>query len=235
VSSVVVQGRTLTFPVRVRRASMWSAQFLVPASRAQELVPKGLDVITVFGRALLALAFVRYDEGDLDAYHEFSTAIAVRRHDAPARGRSDLVRGRMSVYPVHMPVDQSFTLDAGRSIWGYPKWLATIDLAARGARTVCTVSDGGTQTLSLSIADGGPLRIPSRDVPTYSDAEGALNLTSWRLEGRVKGRFGGARIALGTGPIADTLRSLGLPKKAVLCTTARDIRAAFDAPTPVSL
>ena len=38
------------------------------------------------GRALVALAVCRYNDTDLDAYHEVAVSFVVRRHDAP-RGR----------------------------------------------------------------------------------------------------------------------------------------------------
>ena len=73
------------FPVEVRRAAQWGVQYLVPAAAAQRIVgPTGLEVTgPVPGRALMALAVCRYDDTDLDPYHEVAVSFVVRPHDAP--------------------------------------------------------------------------------------------------------------------------------------------------------
>src|SRR3984957_21298123 len=85
IRSWTVQGRTVRLPVEVRRAAQWGVQYLVPAAAAQRLVaPTGLEVTgPVPGRALVALAVCRYDDTDLDPYHEVAVSFVVRPHDAP--------------------------------------------------------------------------------------------------------------------------------------------------------
>src|SRR5665213_2573832 len=79
-----VLGRTVGLPVEVRRAAQWGVQYLVPAAAAQRIVDlTGLEVAGPLpGRALVALAVCRYDDTDLDAYHEVAVSFVVRRHDA---------------------------------------------------------------------------------------------------------------------------------------------------------
>src|SRR5580700_11692206 len=62
------------------------AWYLVPAAAAQRIVePTGLEVTgPVPGRAMVALAACRYDDTDLDPYHEVAVSFVVRPHDAPA-------------------------------------------------------------------------------------------------------------------------------------------------------
>ena len=43
-------------------------------------------------------------------------------------------------------------------------------------------------------------------------------------------RLGGAELSLGSGPIADQLRSLGLPRRALMTTWMERMRARFDPP-----
>ncbi len=234
----VVAGRTVTLPVEVRRAAAWSATYTVPREKAQALVPPGLEVAALGSRALLTLAFVRYDDSDLDSYDELAVSIAVRAHDAPRaatwRKTGEVLRGNVRAYIRHLPVDEQFTLEAGRSIWGYPKWLADISIVDDGLRAWCTLSEEGRRVLALGVRDGGPLRLPRRSTPTYSDATGDLNLTDWALDGETRGRFGGAILRLGEGRIADELRSLGLPKRPLLTTSTKNVRARFGAAQKVS-
>ena len=90
-----IQGRTIGLPVEVRRAAQWGVQYLVPAPAAQRIVdPTGLEVTGPLpGRALMALAVCRYDDTDLDPYHEVAVSFVVRPHDAP-RGVSTAQRLR---------------------------------------------------------------------------------------------------------------------------------------------
>ena len=82
-----VLGRTIGLPVEVRRAAQWGVQYLVPAAAAQRIVdPTGLEVTGPLpGKALMALAVCRYDDTDLDPYHEVAVSFVVRPHDAPPR------------------------------------------------------------------------------------------------------------------------------------------------------
>lgn len=233
VGSVQIQGRTLDFPVEVRVADSWAAQFLVPARAAQAVVDvTGLEVAQpIPGRALVNLAFVRYIDTDLDAYNELAVAFLVRPHDAspgsaPTRTR-EFFSGRIGVYIHHLPVNQTFTLEAGRTIWGYPKFLADIEISEERGRVSCALAHDGVYVLSLEVRDGGPIRLPQQDLATYSHADGVLRRTEWEQHAPIRARLGGAAIELGSHPIADELRSLGLPKRALMSSTMRGMRASF--------
>jgi hypothetical protein len=233
VATVEIQGRTLTFPVEVRDADSWAAQFLVPATAAQALIdPTGLDVAQPLpGRAVVNLAFVRYKDTDLDAYNELAVAFLVRPHDAlhsSATGRMrEFARGEIGVYIHKLPVNQQFTLEAGQRIWGYPKFLAQIEIVEDGTHVACTFEHDGVHVLTLVIKERGPIPLPMRDLPTYSLRDDVLRRTSWDQEAAVRARLGGAELTLGPHPIADELRTLGLPKRALMCSTMRGMRATF--------
>src|SRR6266513_162910 len=72
--SYEIQGRTITLPVEVRRARTWAAQFLVDATAASLLMPPGLTVARVAGRAMAIIPVARYEDGDLDASNEVGAA-----------------------------------------------------------------------------------------------------------------------------------------------------------------
>jgi hypothetical protein len=242
VDSWTVMGRTVGLPVEVRRAGQWGAQYLVPTVAAQRLVePTGLEVTgPVPGRALVALAVCRYDDTDLDPYHEVAVSFVVRLHDAPPRPTAaqrtrEFFSGAIGAYIHRLPVDQAFSCTAGRDIWGFPKWVTTIDIdepppagPKAGTGTTVRLVDDGTHVLTLTVAAGGPLRVPSQAPPSYSFADGVLRRTLWSTssEGNA-GRVGGATLVLGHHPMADELRSLGLPKRALFTSSATNMRASF--------
>ncbi|HEY5109757.1 MAG TPA: acetoacetate decarboxylase family protein [Acidimicrobiales bacterium] len=237
-----VLGRTIGLPVEVRKAAQWGVQYLVPAAAAQRIVdPTGLEVTGPLpGRALMALAVCRYDDTDLDSYHEVAVSFVVRPHDAPPHPSAlDRLRefgsGAIGAYIHRLPVDQEFTCTAGRDIWGYPKWITTIDIdepepgdRRSGSGTTVRLVDDGVHVLTLTLAGGGPVKLPSNAPPSYSFRDGVLRRTPWEMstEG-VAGRPGGATLVLGDHPMADELRSLGLPKRALFSSSAAQMRATF--------
>jgi hypothetical protein len=237
-----ILGRRVGLPVEVRRAGQWSAQYLVPSAAAQRLVaPTGLEVTgPVPGRALVSLAVCRYDDTDLDAYHEVAVSFVVRPHDAPtgasaAHKAAEFARGAVGAYIHRLPVDQEFTCAAGRDIWGFPKWITTIDIdeppagsGRPGTGTTVRLVDDGTHVLTLTVASGGRLRLPSQAPPSYSFADGILRRTEWTTSSTgTAGRPGGATLVLGDHPMADELASLGLPKRALFSSSSAVMQASF--------
>ncbi|HZN14353.1 MAG TPA: acetoacetate decarboxylase family protein [Acidimicrobiales bacterium] len=202
--TVLVQGRELTFPIVIRKARSWAAQYRVDKTRAQALVPAPLQAT-----GLVSLAFVQYEEGDLDAYNEFGLTLMVK----------DLKTGKLASYIHRLPVSEPFTCEAGRTIWGYPKWVT--DVAIEGA--TCRVED----QVELTVGRGWfPMPLPA--VPTYSACDGVLRRTEWDVDTKgLRARLGGARLTLGTGELAHELRSLGLPKRALMTTTIPSFKVSF--------
>jgi hypothetical protein len=205
----VIQGERVAMPVRIRDAAVASAMFAVPARPAQAVIGySGLEVATPLpGRAICSLAFIRYADGDLGPYHEFAVAFLVR----PA-----VKGGRVGAFIHWLPVNQEFTLEAGRSIWGFPKEIADIpmDLTSRIRR--CAVRLGGRTAIELAVRPGVPM--PSGaggggapKVDAYSCLGGVTRRTPWTMApSGVRGRPGGARLRLGDHPVAEELRGLGL-------------------------
>ncbi len=239
-SSWTVLGRTVSLPVEVRAAAQWNVQYLVPAAAAQRIVgPTGLEVTgPVPGRALMALAACRYDDTDLDAYHEVAVSFVVRPHDAPSPASTaarmrEFAAGDIGVYIHRLPVDQEFTCAAGRDVWGYPKWVTSISIdgspgPGRGSGTTIRLVDDGVHVLTLTVAAGGRLRLPAQAPPSYSLADGVLRRTEWTTSAEgTGGRLGGATLVLGDHPMADELRSLGLPRHAIFSSSSATMRASF--------
>jgi hypothetical protein len=250
-----VLGRTVRLPVEVRRAGQWGVQYLVPAAAAQRIVdPTGLEVTGPLpGRALVALAVCRYDDTDLDPYHEVAVSFVVRAHDAPRPASAgqrvkEFFSGAIGAYIHRLPVDQEFSCAAGRDVWGFPKWVTTIDIdeptagsssstkrtgstkgTGTGTGTSVRLVDDGVHVLSLTVAAGGPIRLPSNAPPSYSFRDGVLRRTTWTTSAEgVTGRPGGATLVLGDHPMADELRSLGLPRRALFSSSTAVMRASFD-------
>ncbi len=232
-----IQGRDVRMPVVVRRASSGSATFLVSAAAARRLIPgAGLEVAEVLpGRALLSIAIIAYVDNDLGDYNEVSIALFVRPSGArpalPYLGDAiAMARGQLGTFIVHLPVDQGFTCEAGRTIWGFPKTLQTIEIDYRPGRVTCKLVYDGELALTLSLPRGGARVLPEAELATYTFIEGVLHRTAFRSGADGFGvTLGGAELTLGSGKLAAELRSLGLPRRALLTTWMERMNGRFEA------
>ena len=232
-----IQGRTVTMPCVVRDACSATATWLVSSRAAQALLPgPELEIAEVLpGRGLLSIACIDYRDNDLGDYNEVSIAFFVRkrgeRGKVPFLGAAvDMMKGLLPTHIIHLPVNQPFTCEAGQVIWGFPKTVDEIDFDTSGDRARCVWDKDGQNVLKISLPKGGARDFPEQELCTYSYIDGALHETSFASSAENLGvRIGGVRLALGAHPIADELRSLGLPKPALMSMWMGKMRGRFDA------
>jgi Acetoacetate decarboxylase (ADC) len=227
-----IAGTVLTMPVRIRSANQHMAMFSVDADAAQRLIDySGLKVCRYLpGRAVVVLMLMHYIDGDLGQYLEYGTNVMVNPPGSEATGPKALRSAGAFIH--HLPVDQAFTLEAGQTIWGYPKVMA--DFTVRDGRQFgFDVSIDGRLAVAMEFRPGVPIpsMLTSREqvYRTYSHRDGVTRETlgHTRLSG-VRYRLGGARVWLGDHPYATELASLGLPKRALVTSSAADVQMSFD-------
>jgi Acetoacetate decarboxylase (ADC) len=203
----------------------------VDADAAQEMIDySGLKVCRFRPtRAVVVLICMRYTDGDLGQYWEYGTNVLVNPPGSNAHGLRALRSAVAFVH--HLPVDQAFTLEAGTRIWGYPKVMA--DFTVREGRPFgFEVSIDGQHVVGMDFRPG--VRVPSRvtsymqEQPTYTYRDGVLRETigAFSLTG-VRLRLGGVQVRLGDHPYAKELAALGLPKRAMVSTSADNVEASF--------
>ncbi|QXU54197.1 acetoacetate decarboxylase family protein [Rhodococcus sp. LW-XY12] len=238
----VVLGKPVTMPVQVRTATAFLGMFSVPVRPAQELVARtGLEILQYRpGHGICTLVFVDYVDGDLGPYNEFGVCFLVRNHhnrgDGIVGDWRSLVGGQAGALIHHLPVDGDFTLAAGRGIWGFPKTLADFDTDHDSSTKRGSVSADGVLIAELAVAPGFP--VPGNglaaSLAAYSHIDDVTRCTTWEMNpSGVRTRFGGATLRLGTHPIADELRSLGLPRRALTSSSIADLRMIFGNATVV--
>lgn len=228
-SQHTIADRVLTMPVEIRKATQHMAMFSVDADAAQRLIDySGLQVCRYLpGRAIVVLTFMHYIDGDLDEYREFNASFMLNPPGSTASGPRALRSA--GAFTHHMPVDRPFTLEAGRKIWGYPKVMA--DFTIRDGREFgfdCTVD--GQLVIGMDFRRGLPIRLTPRHQAqrSYSHRDGITRETAFEhtLDG-VRTRLGGVRVRLGDHPYAKELASLGLPKRALLSSSADQVQMTF--------
>jgi hypothetical protein len=230
-SQHTIAGTVLTMPVRIRKADVHTAMFSVDAAAAQRLIDySGLQICQHRpGRAVVNLMLVRYIDGDLGQYHEFGTALMVNPPGSDARGLKAL--GDAAAFIHHLPVDQAFTLEAGRTIWGFPKIMADFTIRESDGFGF-DVSADGQHIAGIDFGRGLP--VPSlftsrpQVLKTYTFADGTTREVPWEMRVRgLRGRPGGATLRLGDHPYAKELASLGLPKRAMVSGAVGHVEMTF--------
>ncbi|OBG54673.1 MULTISPECIES: acetoacetate decarboxylase family protein [unclassified Mycobacterium] len=228
-SQHTIAGTVLTMPVRIRQANQHMAMFSVDADAAQQMIDySGLQVCRYLpGRAIVVLMLMHYLDGDLGQYHEFGTSVMVNPPGSKASGLRALQSAGAFIH--HLPVDQAFTLEAGTKIWGYPKVMG--DFTVReGRRFGFDLSIDGQPVIGMDFRPGLPFRLTPRQQAqtSYSHRDGVTRETAFEhtLDG-VHTRFGGVRIRLGDHPYAKELASLGLPKRALVSSSAQNVQMTF--------
>jgi Acetoacetate decarboxylase (ADC) len=228
-SQHTIAGTVLTMPVRIRKANQHMAMFSVDADAAQQLIDySGLQVCRYLpGRAVVVLMLMHYIDGDLGRYYEFGTSVMVNPPGSTASGPRALQSAGAFIH--HLPVDQAFTLEAGTTIWGYPKVMAGFAIR-EGRQFGFDVSIDGQLVAGMEFRRGLPFSLTPRqqEQRTYSHRDGVTRETVFEhtLDG-VRTRLGGVRIRLGDHPYAKELASLGLPKRALLSSSVENVQMSF--------
>lgn len=146
------------------RITLWR----VPVAALPGL-PSGVRPLAVAGRALVATAFVEYDDSGLLGYRELLAAPLVRHRRAVGLSITDIW------------VDSAASRAGGRELWGIPKELATFDGLAcadpAGAIAAATFRPRRLPALPL------PWPMPTRCVQTLG---GRTVHTRLRAAGRVR-------------------------------------------------
>lgn len=228
-SQHTIAGRVLTMPVKIRKATQHAAMFSVDADAAQRMIDySGLRVCRYLpGRGVIALILAHFVDGDLGEYHELSTGVMVSQPGT----KVSRVRALQSAFIHHMLVDQAFTLEAGRTIWGFPKVIA--DFTVRdGKQFGFDASIDGQLVAGMEFRRGLP--IPSaltyrqQTLRSYAHRDGHTLETPFEMS-MVGARYrpGGVRLWLGDHPYAKELASLGLPKGALVSASVANVEMTF--------
>lgn len=244
----------VTMPVEIRHARCFVAGFTASATAISRAIGRDtgpgptLRPLRLWGdRGMCMLVFVEYLDGDLGPYHEFGVVFLVEDPATePGRGirarlatLRSLFAGNAHALIHRLPVDGEFTRAAGREIWGFPKVIADFAVDHTSTTKSGRVSQDGSLIAELTVARGIGVPDAGDDgavLQSYSDLDGVLRRTPWRLTGtaETRTRLGGARLRLGDHPMAEELRGLGLSRRAVTTSSVGRLSMLFDDATELT-
>lgn len=224
--SFEIQGQTVKIPAVVRDASSGTAMYRVDAKAAQKLVPDAFEVAEAApGQTQLTLVIVDYRDNDLGDYDEVGIVFFVR----PA-GKPDAALGS---YIYKLPVNQSFTCEAGYRIWGFPKTVEEIDFSYADDSATCKLEMDGKHVLTLTVPRGGTGTTEATAAVGYTLIEGVPHQNEFSRGGDGEQTIPGGEgvvLELGNHPIAEELRSLGLETASpILSAWTEHMRGSFGA------
>ncbi|SFI97928.1 Acetoacetate decarboxylase (ADC) [Amycolatopsis sacchari] len=183
--------------------SLW----LVPAGVVPSL-PPGVRPVTLFGRAVVATAFVDYLPGGLLPYHELLAAVAVRQG------------GRFGLTITDIWVDSPASREGGRELWGIPKELAEFAVRHEPSFTGGATADGAllAEARVGGLSPGLKLPFPVRGTVLQA-LRGAVAQTPVRAAGTV-------HLGVGTWRVGGALGWLR-GRRPFLTVAARDFTMRF--------
>ena len=218
-----VQGRTITFPMEVEELNAATVLYSVPADAATALLPgDAFEVVEVSpGTAQLVIAACDYRRNPWGDYDELNLGFLARPTGAPA----DVIGS----FVYRMPVNQAFTCEAGNRVMGFPKTVEDLTVTYTHATASFRLSMGGHHVLTLTVPRAEPLGVPERvEATSYSYLDGAPCGTDLSMDlGTGLVDPADVRLELGDSPVADELRSRGLPRAPDLATWGEGLGATF--------
>ena len=179
------------------------------------LVPDEFEPVEAApGKTQVVLVIVDYRDNDLGDYDEVGVVFMVRPRGQP--------EAEVGSYIHQLPVNQSFTCEAGCKIWGFPKSVQEIEFTTESDRARCRLDMDGQHVLTLTVPRGGDGETPESPALGYTLLDGAPHRLRFTRGGRGESTTPGGEgvtLELGDHPVADELRSLGLPDAPTLLSS----------------
>jgi len=217
-----IQGRPITFPLEVLSFNAVSMTFDVPSDAARGLLPgDAFELVEVDGVAQFVLNVCDYRENPWGDYNEVNLGFLARPTGAPVDVLGSFI--------YRMPVDQDFTCEAGNKVMGFPKTVERIDFEYGNDKVSLKLLFDGQLAFSITIprptATADAVRMKSISYSYLDDQPYGTPVELDVATGTIDPRD--VVLELGSGIVADELRSLGLPKPPSYCSWGEALSATF--------
>ena len=218
-----IQGQEITFPMEVEELRAATVLWSVPAAAAAALLPgDAFEVVEVApGTAQLVVAAIDYVRNPWGDYDELNLGFLARPAGAPAEVIGSFV--------YRMPVNQAFTCEAGNRVMGFPKTVEDLTVAYTDTTVCFRLAMGGHHVLTLTLPRAEPTGPAERvEATSYSYLDGVPYGTDLSMD-MGTGLVDAAAVVLelGDSPVADELRSLGLPGAPDVAIWGEGLSATF--------
>lgn len=222
-----IDGVSIDFPMVVDEMHQLTLTYSVPLDAAQALLPgEAFQVLEVApDSAMLIIALVDYVKNPWGDYNEINLGLLSHPVGEPERSGAFVWR---------MPVNQEFTMRAGNEVLGLPKTVEDLTYEYSAESVTVHMAHDGAKAMTVHFP-----RQVSSEPPSVTEAVTWSYIGSKPTELPLVIEVGSSMIdpaqielTLGTGPVADELRSLGLPKSPDLAMYGEGLRGTFQLPRP---
>jgi Flp pilus assembly protein TadD len=217
------------FPLEVQQLHVAMLLFTVPAAVARTLVPGAFDLVEPEpGMAQFTIMAADHRRNPWGDYDEILFAFRVR----PTGGPTEAMGG----FILHRFVNQRFTYDASPSTFAFANTLGAVDVAYRAGDVTFRLSVDGRDTLALCIPRVRPAAPPERIEAVAYSIVGEMpyaTTESFDMPAGVVADPATVHVEVGSGPVADMLRSLGLPRAPDYCAWGEDLSLTHHLPRPL--
>ncbi len=215
-------GKSYGLPLRYYDWSIMMALFPAPAEQVKKLIPteklKLMEPST--GLTMVILAAIQYRHVEqVEPYNEAAVLLPVEFEQDTAVSEQVVNFPNVKCFDLyfhHLPVSTKEACDLGTEVWGFPKFVANIDIDATGDTNKCKLSSNGKNIFTLEVkkieADTVPINFSC-----YTIKDGQLIKTFVPTQGEFASSQDpdDVKCVLGNHPIAEELKSLGIGDKAV--------------------
>lgn len=215
----------IALPIRYWRTDCFMGLFTADLGAVRDLLPSSrLHPVRVSAnKAIVAIAAFNYLETSVGPYGEIAVSpmCTLDRAAAPVLPLATGYLRGMSGFVAHLPVTSRIAREAGRRVWGYPKFVADMDFDLCPESQRVEMSEGGQEILSLEIRRRGHVALETAPLTTYTIHDGRLVQTVIPTRGHVSTAIGPAsgELILGDHPVGREVAELGLGSKPLIART----------------
>jgi hypothetical protein len=211
-----VAGQDVSLPILYRQASAFFAVFPAPIGGLQALLPEPLEVAPVVpGFGAIGFGAFDYVHTSIGPYREMAVIVPSRYHPSWRAPLVPLLLEQrlpdFAMWVHRLPVSTEVALRAGIELWGYPKFLADMEVKTSGRDWHASLAAEGQDIFELTA------RAPERPHPmrgavhTWSRKGDELLRTSIAYDNVGREQLGGrAEVRFGDHPFGRELAALGV-------------------------
>ncbi len=217
---IELEQASFDLPILYFREDSFALFFSASVEKVRKFLPSQnlRPVLLSKKKAVVVIAAFNYVETSIGPYGELGIAIPVvhMRRPLPVLPliRESSCKG-FGMWVAHLPVTTTVAKEAGRQVWGYPKFVADMDFKVFPEYIECTLSEKQQHILTVRAPRKGLVRKDNKPLITYSVADG--NLIKTTIEQRAIYMMDllpdNALLDLGEHPVAQFLRELEISQK----------------------
>jgi acetoacetate decarboxylase len=222
--AVTAGGVKFDLPILYFRDDAFALFYTADPDKLKALLPSDrlFPVTLSKKKALFGVACFNYIDTTIGPYGEVGIVVPAMYADKKPPHLIPAIREtydpRFGTVVLHLPVTTTAARDGGRSIWGYPKFVADMRFVITPEYMECRLSEGGKRILTARVARKGFVKRDYRPLSSFTVKDKKLIQTTIPQVGTVRNAFfpEGSFLDFGDHEIAAPIRELGLSAKPIM-------------------